>query len=981
MSRCPNGQSAALSESELRYITRLDDPYPLTLDDRIEGTCIWSTRTTQYRKWRQDAKSTILWITGDAGTGKTILCSYLKDCLENHTTQTLQQASTSKNQALVTYFFCVKDDKGRRDACSVLRGLLLRIFIQRKDVLKRARKHFGSAKSHFDQSFETLWKIFSFAADIAQCQTFYVVIDAIDECEERSRNRLLHRIAETLQKWNRPELMLEKRVKFLITNQPHLVPVWNAVSQSTNQHRLKIEDRPQEMVDDVVRVIDKRVDDLVANRFCTTSEGDHLKSSLRNHAENSFLWVNIILDDIGKGIEYSRASLERVLRDPPKDLKGAYSRYLPAVAEQDVTLFRKLVDLMVACSRPLTLDELNIFVTITDQATTRRVEEEKKHYMQDIMERAFGPLVRISGSRTHFVHSTVKDFLVRLQEDVSHPLHDSHRAELQSAHFTIASACIRYLLLQDLRVDLFVVSEASTETSPTSPMLADAQSSLDPETESLFDMFTVADVNFLQDDDALHEAIRPIVSSRFPAYEYAALNWTHHYSMCEAIAEDQMHENAKLLSQEGSPQLSNWYNYALSASRTVMPTLPEANPLLIAAIFGHTRNLQNLLENDGQPSAPNRTAALFWATCKGRAATVKLLLDCGTPPDSPKDQQSPLFVAAYAGFTEILDMLIATGQVDINFRGKRGRSPLSVAAEQGHQDIMERLLQHKSVQVDSVDHNGWTPFLHAAASGSLGCLKMLISTQCCDPNYVDRSNRCALSYAAEEGKEDVVKALLRIGTINPTSADKCGRHALSYAAAKGHLPIVRLLVQAKLRISDCDENGRNAISWASNSAAAAVRNRDGKSVLTYLIKKDKTTVCAADVSGWTPLAWAMEQPGYLDAVKDLIELGGANVNQQDNTLGRPVLSWAATEGYVDIVRYLLEVPGIDVNLADGSGRTPLSYAASNGRLEVVRLLAAQEHVDPHLADSLGRTPATWASQCGHESVVQELQDLGGQSVH
>lgn len=334
-------QPAALSESELRYVTRFDDPYPLTLDDRIEGTCVWSTKTAQHRNWRKDLKSTIFWITGDAGTGKTILCSYLKDALEINTPRRLERGSSEEDHALVSYFFCVKDDQGRRDACSVLRGLLLRIFVQRADVLKRVRAFFGSTKSHFDQSFESLWKMFSFAADTARCQTLYIVIDALDECEERSRNKLLQKIAETLQTWNESELSVDRRVKFIITSQPHLVPVWNGVSKSTNQHRLKIEDRPQDMVDDVVRVIEKRVNDLIFRRFCTTDEGDHLKSSLRHYAENSFLWVNIVLDDIGKGIEYSRASLERVLRDPPKNLQTAYSRYFPVIAEQDVVLFRK----------------------------------------------------------------------------------------------------------------------------------------------------------------------------------------------------------------------------------------------------------------------------------------------------------------------------------------------------------------------------------------------------------------------------------------------------------------------------------------------------------------------------------------------------------------------------------------------------------------------------------------------------------------
>ena len=74
------------------------------------------------------------------------------------------------------------------------------------------------------------------------------------------------------------------------------------------------------MVKDVIRVIDKRRIDLIMRRFCTKDGGDHLKDPHRHYAENSFPRVQNILDDIGKGIEYSRARFESILHDPPKKI-------------------------------------------------------------------------------------------------------------------------------------------------------------------------------------------------------------------------------------------------------------------------------------------------------------------------------------------------------------------------------------------------------------------------------------------------------------------------------------------------------------------------------------------------------------------------------------------------------------------------------------------------------------------------------------
>ena len=945
----------------------------MALDDRIEGTCAWTTRSVPYQTWQNDARSSIFWITGPAGTGKTILCSYLINLLG---VDPVREAEDKvKDLTLVCGFFCVKDDQSRRDACAIIQGLLLRIFIQRRDVLKKVKDTFGSSIRQFERSIDTWWRIFSFAIRTARCQTLYVVIDALDECEERSKKKLLDQVAETLQEWNDKDSTLQRRVKFIITGDPQVVLSQKLMVESSNQYRLNIEDCSQDMENDVERVVNKRVDDLVDRLFCTAQQGDKLKSSLRRHAENSFLWVTVVLTYIEQSIAFDPGHLRQILVDPPKDLNDAFCRYFPRVSEQSISLFKKLIHAMVASSRPLSLEELNVFVMITYQQSTYAIEEDKQIHMEVVLRKAFGPMIRIVDSKVHFIHSSVKDFLLNLHRDSSHPLHATHAVDLQSAHLTLASACVRYLLLNDFKKPLFNNDSASKST-PTSPVSPEAQDMPDQESELLFDMFSTGEVDFLRDADARHEAILPTVSDRFRAYEYAAMHWTSHYALSECIAEDSLREKARLLSQEGSWQLSNWYTFLLSATHRSLPALTEVKRISIAAMFGHTKNLQELLER-GQSSGVNLTDALFWASCLGQSACAKVLLDHGVDPDVPKDQQTPLFVAAYTGHTKIVRMLIETRRVDINFKDRGGRTPLLVAAEQGHDDIAGLLLQQKNLRVDDMNHRGQTPFLVATASGSVNCLNIFIADGRVDVNHVDNSGRSALSIAAGEGLENVVKALLRIERMNLKSTDHYGRNALSYAAAKGQLPIVKYLIRSNLSISQSDENGRNAISWASNSAEAVATNHTGTSTLRYLIEKDREAAREPDKAGWPPLHWAMERPGYLEAVRALVEVGGVDVNHRDRTRRRSVLSWAAAEGYAEIVDYLLTIPNIEKNLPDEGGRTPLSYAATNGRLDVVRIFTKREHLDYRLPDSSGRTPLDWATLNGQEEVVEELKKLEG----
>ena len=52
------------------------------------------------------------------------------------------------------------------------------------------------------------------------------------------------------------------------------------------------------MIADVFRVIDKKGNDLVANLACPEAEQHQLKQGLRPNAENSFLWVTVVINHI-----------------------------------------------------------------------------------------------------------------------------------------------------------------------------------------------------------------------------------------------------------------------------------------------------------------------------------------------------------------------------------------------------------------------------------------------------------------------------------------------------------------------------------------------------------------------------------------------------------------------------------------------------------------------------------------------------------
>lgn len=129
----------------------------------------------------------ILWITGDAGCGKTTLMSFMTEILKTDGREGVKNSSP-----LVIAFFCAKDVSARSDGQSIVCGLLISILTSRRNVIRRVKTEFAPVKQEFGQSLEFLWNVLMFALDVASYNRCYIVIDALDECQAQSRERLLY---------------------------------------------------------------------------------------------------------------------------------------------------------------------------------------------------------------------------------------------------------------------------------------------------------------------------------------------------------------------------------------------------------------------------------------------------------------------------------------------------------------------------------------------------------------------------------------------------------------------------------------------------------------------------------------------------------------------------------------------------------------------------------------------------------------------
>jgi ankyrin repeat protein len=125
-----------------------------------------------------------------------------------------------------------------------------------------------------------------------------------------------------------------------------------------------------------------------------------------------------------------------------------------------------------------------------------------------------------------------------------------------------------------------------------------------------------------------------------------------------------------------------------------------------------------------------------------------------------------LHAAARKGDCELMGVLLAHQDIDVNVQNRYGESPLTVAAGRGQLEAMELLLQHKDIDVNSKGQN-LTPLTEAARQARLEAVKLLLQQKDVDVNQRNGWRKwTALQHAKDKKHDDIVDLLLSHGAID-----------------------------------------------------------------------------------------------------------------------------------------------------------------------------------------------------------------------
>ncbi|EAQ84838.1 hypothetical protein CHGG_08852 [Chaetomium globosum CBS 148.51] len=168
-----------------------------TRDRPLKESYRWILDHSDFRQWRDDEDTRLLWIKGDPGKGKTMLLCGVIDELEPETKLRKPDATS-----LLSYFFCQATVPKLSNAQAVLRGLIYMLVNKQQPSL---RSH---VEDRFKDTGEPLFgdtEALSALCDIVKgilrdrnLQTVYLIVDAIDECVE-DQDKLLDFILQEAQ--------------------------------------------------------------------------------------------------------------------------------------------------------------------------------------------------------------------------------------------------------------------------------------------------------------------------------------------------------------------------------------------------------------------------------------------------------------------------------------------------------------------------------------------------------------------------------------------------------------------------------------------------------------------------------------------------------------------------------------------------------------------------------------------------------------
>ncbi|CEI67568.1 unnamed protein product [Fusarium venenatum] len=360
----------------------------------------WILEHDDFKDWDRGDTSSLLWINGEPGKGKTMLMCRIVDELSSRTN--------------LSYFFCKANEPNANNVTSVLRGLMY-LLIQQDDVamscFERECQRYGT--QYFENKSFTLSQLRRILQPVLAALSprhVYLAVDALDECVEGQR-LLLEIISDNSQSQH-VRWIVSSRNKPLITE--HLERPSTCISLEQNEISVSAA---------VVEYIKHKTTALFELKRYEEKMMQSVMNILSSKAQSTFLWVSLACQMLADRESFDPVG---VLDDFPSGLDSLYSMMLKEIrSTRSCDLYQQIINVVLTVLRPVSLHELQLLAPLFPKG----LRDDK---MTEVI-RYCGCFLSVRDSFVHFVHESAKDFLLNPNYGFDYVAEQQHYEILMSS--------------------------------------------------------------------------------------------------------------------------------------------------------------------------------------------------------------------------------------------------------------------------------------------------------------------------------------------------------------------------------------------------------------------------------------------------------------------------------------------------------------------------------------------------------------------
>ncbi|KAJ5297125.1 uncharacterized protein N7443_008018 [Penicillium atrosanguineum] len=717
---------------------------------KVEGTCLWALQSAEYIRWSKSSGNDLLWVSADPGCGKSVLSrSIIEDFFE-----------ASCPEVTTCYFFFKDNDEQNHLAlalCSVLHQLLS----QRPQLIRHAIPYWEKNGEKLRQEVDELWRIFTTAVLFDKSCKTICIFDALDECHETDRNQLIEKL-QSFFRLSHPHIE-DTWLKCLVTSRPYsdIQNNFRAITDPFPHLHLEGEKENDQIHQEIDLVVKMRVKELAERAALSRETVQRLEQQLLQMEHRTYLWLHLAIDDIQSTFENSLRPTEEEIELIPESVDAAYEKILSRVPPRQVEIVRKILQIIIAARRPLTMAEMAMALGI---ATSPRAQTAAGAGLESIqidkkLRRLCGLFVFINNSKIYLIHQTAREFLVK--RSCSNSINYLYSWSLTDTEDQMAIICLRYLLMEDL-----------------------------------------------EHDEVSSSKIRSFL-------DYSALYWPDHKRKMSLTQDQEATGQVLQIYDTRRKRFSLWFPIFWNAMRRDEHP-PAITALHLASFNGHERQVGVLLSLGGEDinsTDGTGTYPVISASVNGHEKVVQLLLEKGAEVNAQdREDRNALQAASFEGHDEIVQLLLEKG-AEVNAQGRYYGNALKTASFKGHDKIVQLLLE-KGAEVNAQGGYYGNALQAASFKGQDKIVRLLLEKGA-EVNAQGGHYENALYATSSEGHDKIVQLLLEKGAEVNAQGGHYG-NALQAASSEGHDKLVQLLLEKGAEVNAQGGHYGNALQAASS---------------------------------------------------------------------------------------------------------------------------------------------------------------------